>query len=298
MHQLPLALLLAPLCVYLPATVTEVPKKVGTAQLTEMITAAQGTPDAALAEKLAGMVLTERLSSARLPELINSAPGEKSRTALMLLADQSIFLPPPADEVPADAAPDAAATRKMLVNIVNYVNTTVRQLPNLMATRFTNGFEDRPREDRLTSTGIESLTPLPLHWVGSVRMEVSYRDRQEVEDKGAKAEKKGDGFGGLTTRGEFGPVLSTVLADALKGTIGWTRWEKSRDGTLAVFHYQVPEDKSKYHVQFCCVVDGYDSDNQAEMRVFDERAAYHGDIVFDPTDGSIRLLTLEAEMPA
>ena len=32
-------------------------------------------------------------------------------------------------------------------------------------------------------------------------------------------------------------------------------------------------------------------------QIFDERAAYQGDIVFDPADGSIRLLTLQAEVP-
>jgi hypothetical protein len=162
--------------------------------------------------------------------------------------------------MPVDASPNASATRQMLVKIVNYVNTTVRQLPNLMATRFTNGFEDRPREERLTSTGIESLERLPLHWVGSLNMAVTYRDRQEVEDKTVKAEKKGNGVAGLMTRGEFGPVLNTVLADALKGKITWARWEKSSDGTMAAFHYQVAEDKSKYHVQFCCIIDGYTAD--------------------------------------
>ena len=88
------------------------------------------------------------------------------------------------------------------------------------------------------------------------------------------------------------------MADALKSKIAWSRWERGNDRTLAVFHYIVPEDKSSYHVQFCCFVDGYDANGMAEMRVFNERSAYHGDIVFDPADGSIRLLTLEAEMPA
>jgi len=43
-------------------------------------------------------------------------------------------------------------------------------------------------------------------------------------------------------------------------------------------------------------VEGYDDNNMAEKRGFDERSAYHGDIVFDPADGSIRMLTLEAEL--
>lgn len=298
MHHPLLAVFIMSIGAYIGCFAADGPKTIGSGELIHLVSAPQSSSDADIAQKLTGLVLTERLSSSRLTELRNRLPGEKSRNALAVLADQSIFLPPSADEIPADAAPDPAATRQMLVKIVNYVNTTVRQLPNLMATRFTDGFEDRPREDRLTSTGIESLGYLPLHWVGSLKTEVTYRDRLELEDKSIKGERKGDGIGGLITRGEFGPVLSTVVADALKGKITWSRWEKNGIQTLAVFHYAVPEDKSNYHVQFCCVVEGYNASNMAETRLFNERSAYHGDIVFNPADGSIRLLTLEAEMPS
>jgi len=295
-HLVRLAALSLSICLCDISSATETARNVGVDELAALITASQGAPDADLAQTFSQSVLTQRLRGGRLLELSRRLPGEKSRTALLLLADQSIFLPPPPDEVLVDAAPDPTATRQMLVKVVNYVNTTVRQLPNLMATRFTNGFEDRPAEDRLTSTGIESLGYLPLHWLGSLKVQVTYRDRLEVEDKSIKAEKRGDGITGLVTKGEFGPVLSSVLADALKGKITWSRWEKGEDRTLAVFHYTVSEDKSNYHVQFCCVVEGYDANNMAEKRVFDERSAYHGDIVFDPADGSIRMLTLEAEL--
>jgi len=44
-------------------------------------------------------------------------------------------------------------------------------------------------------------------------------------------------------------------------------------------------------------VNGYATDGSPNRQVFDERAAYHGDIVFNPADGSIQLLTLEADLP-
>ena len=298
MHKPPLVLLFLSICISASANATDTPKSIGSDELMQIVQAAQNVPDADMAQRLTGLTLTDRLSGMRLAELMKKVPGERTRMAIAVLADQSIFLPPPPETISADAAPDAAGTREMLVKLVNYVNNTVRQLPNLLATRSTNGFEDRPREENLTATGLESLDALPLHWVGSLDVGVTYRDRREVEDKSAKAEKKGNGVGGLTTAGEFGPVLSTVLADALKGKISWVRWEKSGDGSLAVFHYQVPENKSNYHVQFCCIVDSYAADGSAEAKVFNERSGYHGDIVFNPTDGSIRLLTLEAELPA
>ena len=295
MYRSLLPALLGASCLY---TAPILPQKISSGQLKEMVTAGQNGTDSIIAERLTGMELTDQLSGSRLADLMVKLPGDKSRMELTILADQSIFLAPPADEVPADAAPDSAALHGMLVKIVNYVNTTVRELPNLSATRFTNAFEDRPREERLTSTGIESLGYLPLHWVGSLNVDVTYRERQEVEDKGARAKKQGEGVAGLITNGEFGPILSTVLADALKGKITWAGWEKDSDATLAVFHYQVPEERSNYHVKFCCVTAGADyNGNPTTPQLFDVRAAYHGDIVFNLADGSIRRLTLEAEMP-
>jgi hypothetical protein len=254
-------------------------------------------PDADVAKTLAGMQLTERLSASRLATLEAALPGDKSQQQLLILADQSAFLSPPDDEIAQDPNPNAAATRQMLVQLVNYVNTTLRQLPNLMATRDTTAFEDRPEQDIQEATAFVSLSYLPVHYVGESSVVVTFRDRKEVIDEAAtKAIKHGSKTGGLATTGEFGPILSTVLGDAIKGKITWARWEHGTGGTLAVFHYSVPDDKSNYRVQFCCIVNGYDSSGQSEQTVFDERAAYHGEIVFNPTDGSILRITVEAEM--
>jgi hypothetical protein len=297
MRAIFIASFLAAACVCAAASDQATTRTITPDELAQTIAAAQQSTDGDLAQKLAGLELTARLSDARLADLSAKLPGDKSRLALLLLADHAIFLPPPADEVPSDPAPDAPATRQMLVKVVGYVNTTVRQLPNLMATRTTTGFEDRPQEERLTDTGVMSLGYLPLHWVGSLSMEVTYRDRQEVEDKSVKAKRDGSGVKGLVTSGEFGPILSTVMADALKGKITWARWEKHSDATLAVFHYEVPVDKSHYDVQFCCLLEDYAADGRPNQQLFDERSAYEGDIVFNPADGSIRFLTLQAERP-
>jgi len=297
-HQAPLGVLIMAICVCVPAGATDTSKKVSVDELIQIVAAAPSMPDADLAQRLTGLVLTDRLSGTRLADLTSRLPGDKSRLALMLIADQSIFLLPPADEMPVDTAPNAESARQMLLKVVKYVNATVHQLPNLMATRFSNGFEDLPREDRMGRTGLESTFSLPLHWVGSLKVQVTFRDRQEMEDKSVKVEKKGNGVAGLITTGEFGPILSIVLADAVKGKLAWTRWEKGSGGTMAVFHYRVPEDKSNYHVKSCCVLEGYNQDGTPRTQVSNVRSAYHGDIVFSPADGSIRLLTMEADAPA
>ncbi len=272
--------------------------KVTVEQLEESLAEAHGGADAELAQALMRLELTERLSAKRFAHLKEALPGQKSAQALLILADQSEFLTPPQDEIADQSVPDAAATRAMLVGIVNYVNTTQRQLPNLMATRETTGFEDRPAEDSLEATGIVSVSALPLHAVGNSSMVVTYRDRKEVVDeKATKGLKQGSPVGGLVTSGEFGPILSTVVADALKGTITWARWEEGTAGRVAVFHFTVPEAKSNYFVKFCCYVDGFSSDGQPNLAVFNQKAGYHGDLTFNPADGSILRVSLQAEMP-
>jgi hypothetical protein len=183
----------------------------------------------------------------------------------------------------------------MLAHIVDYVNTTVRQLPNLIATRDTTGYEDRPQEDFQGATGLTTLIYLPLHVVGRSSVVVTYRDRQEVLDQHtSKGKAHGPREQGLETAGVFGPILTAVVGDALKGKITWGRWETGASGKVAVLNYSIPKDKSSYVVRFCCVnpgvTDVYDS-------VFHEIAAYHGEIAFDPASGAILRLTVEAEMP-
>jgi hypothetical protein len=272
-------------------------EKITVAKLQEMVTATPAKGDAELAQQLAAVELTERLSSAHLRQWSAALAGDRSREALLLLADKSAFLAPPADESPADAAPDAAGTRQMLVKLVNYVNTTLRQLPNLIASRETTGFEDRPQEDSLGSTGIVSYSAQPLHIVGKTRATVTFRDRREVVED-IKASIQGSKIGGLGTTGEFGPILSTVLGDALKGRITWARWEQGESRKLAVFHYEVPGEKSNYRVQFCCIVQSYDVSGQPELKPFDEQTSYHGEIAFDPSDGTIFRMMLASDLPA
>jgi len=266
------------------------------AQLEQALAAAQGKPDTEVAQQLAALELTERLSAVRFARLKAGLPGEKSNQALVILADSAAFLDPPASEIPANPMPDPAGARQMLTQIVNYVNATTRQLPNLIAMRNTTGFEDRPQENVQQAAAVVSYSYLPLHVIGKSSVSVTYRDRQEVVDE--KALKRGPKIGGLVTTGEFGPILSRVVADALKGKITWSRWELGAGVTEAVFHYAVPHDKSHYNVQFCCVPDGFNSDGSPITSVFNESASYHGEIAFDPANGAILRITMEAEMPA
>lgn len=78
-------------------------------------------PDAEFARRLSGLELTERMSSATLKSLEQSAPGTKSRLALIALADASVFLSPAAADVPSQARPDLNEQRHMLALTVEYL---------------------------------------------------------------------------------------------------------------------------------------------------------------------------------
>lgn len=287
-------LLLAPAIAW-AAPKSDAVESVTVEQLTTLLAADQAKPDADVAKDLSGLKLAERLSPGRFARLNAALPGEKSKQAFAILADSAALLDLPDADIVDNPTPDAATLRKMMVAIVDYVNTKVHQLPNFVATRETTAFEDRPAEDMPGpgGAGTVSLSYMPIHLVGRSSVTVTYRDNREVMD-GKVAAKPGSQPKGLVTAGEFGPFLSTVLADAIKGKITWGHWVQGVDGPNAVFHYQVPRKQSNYIVRFCCIAE--DASESFTTHLFSEQAGYHGEIQFDPATGAILRLTVEAEL--
>jgi hypothetical protein len=199
MPKLFLLLLLAGIALPVLAEKDAAVSKVTVAQLEQTLAATRGKPDADVAKQLSGLELTERMNSAKLARWKAAMPGDKAREQLLILADSAAFLAPPIAEIPAYPTPDPAATRQMLTQVVNYVNTTARQLPNFIAERGTTGFEDKPQENELGATGITSTAAMPLHAVGKSRVTVTYRDHKEIVDE--KALKHNTHIGGLVTSG-------------------------------------------------------------------------------------------------
>jgi VWFA-related protein len=276
------------------------------AQLEQALAAAHASPDAVVAEQIAGYELTERLSAVRYARLSAALPGEKARQALRALADSAEFRSLPPDDIPTTAAPDLAEQRRMMSLVVGYVTKAVHQLPNIFATRSTTRYEDRPQVE---------YGYLPLHAVGNSSRTVLYRDGQEMVD--TTSGKSGSAEQGLVSWGEFGPILSTVLLDAAQNKLVWSHWEQGVNGPLAVFAYAVPDQKSHYWVQFCCTTEivteiqrskaglsGVGPNYAPNMesfreapRVLREKPGYHGEIAVDPGTGTILRMTADAELP-
>jgi len=306
MRKTVLLIVLAAVPVCLPAQQTTVD------QLIQTISARQAAhaSDSDLAGRVGAMQLSERLTPARLGEIAGQfKPGPETAQALSLLADTSAFLPPPASELPDQPTPAVAAQQAIMNAAVSYVGNTFKHLPNFLAARLTSSFNDAPLV--VTHSGW-APSRTDLHLAGTFEQEITYRDGREASLRSVSTTranaKQGASPPGLTSSGEFGPVLITVLTDASKGQIAWTRWEKTPSGIAAVFTYNIPAAASHYRVEFCCVhgssaignlKGGSVGDNEGagpNANFYRGTPAYHGTLTIDPATGAILRLTVDPEL--
>jgi VWFA-related protein len=258
-------------------------------QLDSVLTADHGESDAAVARELASSALTERLSAAKLSAWTAEFRGEKTRQALVALADASAFLDPPEAEIPADAAPEPAAQQQMMVHAVDYLNAAIPKLPNIFATRTTVRYEEalQPRKSDAW------LASQPLGQVDSTKATVVYRQGNEFAEVDARkaSRKLKAGDSSLTANGTFGPLLSAAAEIlAVPESLHWSRWGQGPAGRVAVFRYVIPAEKLSYHVGGCCLPDGEGTN------AFRTLTTFQGEIEIDPASGTLIRLELEANL--
>jgi hypothetical protein len=263
-------------------------RRVTVEQLEHLLAESGSKPDAEVAKQLSTVELTERLSAAKFAQLKAELPGEKSQQELLVLADVSSFLAPPAEEIPATAVPTEASQRRMMARTVAYLAKTLPLLPNLFATRDTTRFETRA-SDFDAELDVEN----PLRPANRSVATVFYKNGQEFVYGGTSKDAKPPDKG-LTTAGEFGPILGTIVTDAARSQLAWSHWELSSAGPQAVFRYSVPELKSHYDIRFCCVTASYG----LEQKLYAQRVGYHGEITIDPESGAIVRLSLIGDFEA
>lgn len=277
--------------------------------LEHVLQASVTVSDEQMARRLSDMELTERLSSVRLVGLEALLRGKKARQALIALADQSVYLDPPAVEVLATAPPDANTQRQMILRAVQYVNQTLPGLPNFLAERTTilyqeaeprvgqtwkpnqtipglPNFQAEPNEGQIwkTATGDRSL-----HKGEALKVSVVFRGGKEVASgKGANDRE----VGRLKTIGTFGPVLAIIAAVATAPTsdLAWSRWEQGKDGREAVFSYRARPEETLYATGSQYLA----RDDTAVP--FLMKAPFHGEFSIDPESGAILRLTMQADL--
>ena len=265
-------------------------RKVTVEALEQLLRAPHEESDSATAEELSGLELTERMSDTELSEWKARMPGTKSKAALVALADASTFLDPPAGNVPDLAAPDLAAQRKMMAKTLDYLAKTIPRLPNIFATKSTVRYREAGHKDYAVwkvPTGDRTL-----HSEAVSNATVLYRNGFDLVDAEVVRGKKSKRFfeHSLDTKGTFGPILSTVIVDASRGDLRWSRWEDAGGLRAAVFKYAVPKAKSHYDLTYCCLTEG---DGTKVLKLM---PGYHGELTIDPENGSILRLTVEADL--
>jgi len=260
-------------------------------QLEHSLNAAKSISDTQMAQQLFLMQLTERLSTARLRKFETTLKGKKARQALVALADRSVFLASPADEIPSMAPPDAAAQRVLVSRAIAYVNHTIPRLPNFFADRTTVEYHQRPPERGQTwktATGDQSL-----HLDQTFDARLLFRDGKEIVDtETSKGKLLKDGERILRTVGTFGPFLVTVLKGATSAgsDITWSHWEQGANGPQAVFRYRVPQEVPFFRVGF-----GYLTSDDRMVQM-EKNEPYHGEFAVDPASGAILRLTVQADL--
>ncbi len=287
-------------------------KRVTVAQLEQVLTAAHTAhrPDAEIARQIDGLELSERLTETTLNRLAAYLDGGSQGTlALQFLADQSVFLDPPATEIPSTAAPDDAAQQRMIEAARRYAAQTVPQLPNLFATRTTNGYDDRPYEVKKGGWLVRS----GLHLVNTASREISIFDERSNESGHASSANWQD-RSGLLSGGEFGSTLSMILSDTVNGKVAWSHWEQAATGQVAVFHYSVPGSASHFEVinsrprqtalegmatssagRRGSSIEARPSGGGSNTSTFLSRPGYHGALWVDPATGSVLRITMDAD---
>jgi VWFA-related protein len=259
------------------------------AELRESLHDLQNASDSQAEQRLKSMELTERFSSSDLAKWLKTLKGPKAQQALIAIADQSVFYPPPSADTLNEPPPSLADQHLMIQRSVGYVSKTIPLLPNLIAERTTTLYTEPPRRQGQTwktTAGDHFLEPARV-----AKAEVRVSDgKEKVQELNVNSIRRVPESKWLRTEGTFGPILASVLVAVSKpeSKLLWARWEKTDSGRLAVFRYYISEDTPIFKVGFCCLaVD--------PRRVnFEIHAPSHGEITIDPTTGVILRFTLRA----
>ena len=299
-------------------------QKVGVDELRQMLSALQTKSDRKTANRISEPHLTERLSRGELDILSRSLPGPKSRTALLAVADASAFQDPPAQEMLADAAPDAQMQREILMRAVQFANEQADRVPNFVASRRVEHFEDVrvfPYSNK-----IEYYTPGSLrlldHEAYDVHCSAGGDEVAEVPDRdldrGASRQPQPLFYmtiwgyhtvwgnltwdipnvapAGLKPTGAFGPWLQALTGDLPDAHYDWAYWESGGSGKLAVFRFRIDADSSHYTMEYDFESNKDNPFISHEDRKLIATPGYHGQIAVDATTGQVARIVVICDL--
>jgi len=261
-------------------------ERISADQLENLVSSAcaKGSPDAQVAHSLANIELIERLPLVRLDSLLALPIGPRTRDVLQIMADVSAFLDQPPGQSQPSEVPSAGQQQEMLARVREYTLGYIQALPDFVAYKMTRRFNDYPFP-------IPNGRPVVWHdlvFRDSDAGQLSYNKGVESYADSAAAQG-GPGSvpqqQGLSSFGEFGSIIGALFWDDRQIQLTWGYWEPLSDRRLAVFHYKMPAEHSRYTVSYCC--------DQANKPV-SITVAYRGELAVDPATGAVWRVTREA----
>ena len=254
-------------------------------QLKKLLASPQATnfDDSRLAARLSEFRLKERLGTSDLAEIRKMNLGRRTAAMMELLADYTEFEPGAPDAAAPLSSQDAAA---LLDKTRNFAANYVRNLPDFLCTTIIRRFLSYPMS---ALDEKEYLNNLRLE--DTISNEVSFENgRESYRAKTVNGQPTNKAVVGMTTMGEFGSILGSILGSIpIEGGAGiaWNHWESIDGRRLAVFRYSVDAAHSEYIVKWA-------DDKHAPKQV---KPAFSGEIAVDPVTGSIAHLTRHAALP-
>jgi len=270
--------------------------------------------DGVIATQLKTVELSEQLTEKARQGLLQYLPGSSSTEQLDILAGRSAFLAPPASEIPADPAPDAAAQQAILGKASEYVAKVFPHSPHVTVSRTTYRYQSEP-QNTSSSAGLTVLAPDPTTRLMETRTDTVESDKGVDKPESPRRKRKGD-TNGLVSERVPGPVMIVALDDSsTAGKLDWLRWEMIDGKKAAGFAFAVDKKRSHFEVNYCCfpvrdtaegAAGGHtklpspaDFQSVITWKPFRKTVGYHGQIFIDPDSGAIlRVITFADLKPS
>ena len=279
-------------------------KTLTVAQFDHLLGQLKDQSDAKAARVLSNLRLSERTGFSRLSRWESNFRGPRARRALLALVDASALLRPPATEILSDASPEEAERRHILMQMNEFLKQAAQKMPDFLATRETVSFEvasksrmesqgysdvfgrvSKPKRSYSQDLGPAETSDGPnvkLYWLGTTTQTVTFRNGKETSDAGSTTAGVKSPLA-LSSAGEFGQVLLNLFSEIAMEDITWDHWEVEATGRVAVFHYSVPRERSRFSLTL--------SESEAPLY-----PAYHGEFAVDSASGAVLRISLIAQV--
>jgi hypothetical protein len=234
--------------------------------------------DRQTADYLKKIRLTQKLDERTVEDLQGQGAGPRTVAALKALASESASLPappPPPAALPPKPPPSAAEQAKIMDEMRDYAMNYTMGLPNYICVQTTHRKEDP----------IDALHRQGYIATGDTIQELlTYYDHKEtytVKMYNGKSVANGDHlqFGGVTSSGEFGSMMSDIFKSETGTDFAWDNWHKLRGDLMYGFAYHIDKEHG-YHM--------LDGETKQEYT-----SAYKGVVYWDPSTNAIMRITLQ-----